>query len=73
MGAHSTITVSRQRARNLMSMFAQVASDEDLGRMMDVMLYDRLWNCSIEDEGSSDELASDCLNCYVEKQEENTR
>ena len=69
MGAHSTIDVSRTRARYLISMFAQVATDEDLGNMMSVMLYDRLYNCRVVDVGPNDELAMECLGRYVEDKE----
>ena len=72
MGAHSTITVSERRARNLMSMFAQVATPEDLGSLMDIMLDKQLWNCSIETgspqvSSSDDELATNCMNRYIEE------
>jgi len=70
MGAHSTIIVSRRKARIMMSMFSQIATDEDLESMMDIMLYDQLYNCMVQDAEGEDELAMSCLDRYVEKLDE---
>lgn len=54
MGAHSTINISREKARNVLLSKITVANDKELEDYMDALLYDHLYNCRITDEDIED-------------------
>lgn len=55
MGAHSTIRITRSQAIAAIREWAGRASDRDLGGVMDVILYDHLYNCSVLPDHCEDE------------------
>jgi len=56
MGAHSTINITRERAQQYVMSKLLTMTDDELGRMMDTLLYDRLYNCWItHDENENDD------------------
>lgn len=52
MGAHSTINVTETRARTYLLEHVIKASREETEAMMDVALYDRLYNCRIVNDNN---------------------
>ena len=55
MGAHSTITVTRQAAINKIICFINNASNQEIEDILDIILYDRLYNSCIVGEYEENE------------------
>lgn len=55
MGAHSTIKVTRSKARLVLLQKIALADDKELEDMMDTYLYDQLYNCQIVSDGSEND------------------
>ena len=56
MGAHSTITVSRDKAIAYLMQRLFAATDSELEDMLAIALDDRLYNASIREDGPDDYL-----------------
>jgi hypothetical protein len=50
MGAHSTIDITRTKARRTLVMAIMEADDTMLEDMMDNYLYEKLYNCNIVED-----------------------
>ena len=58
MGVHSTINITRSKAKTKMFEKLLNCSDSELEELMDVLLYDKLYNCIIVND---DEVNDDCV------------
>ena len=58
MGAHSTIHITRTTARRALLEKVMAADDETLGNLLDVILYERLYNATVvnDDEPNADDV-----------------
>ena len=59
MGAHSTIRITREKAVSMLLDALATAPDQDIGQMLDIFLYERLYNCRIigsDEENDHDRL-----------------
>lgn len=54
MGAHSTINVTRSKARSAVIEHVLRAGDEELERLLDRVLDEQLYNCRIVSDGDED-------------------
>jgi hypothetical protein len=55
MGAYSTLRVTRSKAIRMLLEHVMGASNEVLGRWMDDILRDRLYNCTVVDDGDEND------------------
>lgn len=51
MGAFSTVAISRTAAKKAVAEYVERCGDEELGRVMDQILADRLYNVQIVEDG----------------------